>query len=91
MISKTKIICTIGPESSKEDILLRLKDRGASFFRINLSHTEEEEIEEKIRGLLGYGIPIILDTEGSQVRTGNTSEIDLLEGKIGRASCRERV
>ena len=80
MISKTKIICTIGPESSKEDILLRLKDRGASFFRINLSHTEEEEIEEKIRGLLGYGIPIILDTEGSQVRTGNTSEIDLLEG-----------
>ena len=80
MINQTKIICTIGPTSFKEDILLKLKDRGADFFRINLSHTEEDEIEEKIRGLLGYDVPIILDTEGSQVRTGNTSEIDFIEG-----------
>src|SRR3989344_8592770 len=82
MINKIKIICTIGPSSFKEDILLKLKDRGTDFFRINLSHTEEEEIEEKIRGLLGYNVGIILDTEGSQVRTGNVSEIDFIEGSV---------
>lgn len=82
MINQTKIICTIGPSSFKEEVLLKLKDRGVDFFRINLSHTEEDEIEEKIKGLFGYNVPIILDTEGSQVRTGNTSEIDFVEGGV---------
>ena len=91
MINKIKIICTIGPSSFKEDILLKLKDRGADFFRINLSHTEDEEIEEKIRGLLGYDVPIILDTEGSQVRTGNTSEIDFFEGGVVKIHAKKVV
>lgn len=81
-MNKVKIICTIGPCSFNEPILSRLMNRGADFFRINLSHTEEGEIEQRIKDLLGYGIPIILDTEGSQVRTGNTSEIDFPEGNI---------
>ncbi len=79
-MSKIKIITTIGPSSNKQEILEKLKDRGVSFLRINLSHTEEEDIEPRIKDLLGYGIPIILDTEGSQVRTGNTSEIEFPEG-----------
>lgn len=75
-----KIIATIGPSSNKHDILERLKDRGASFFRINLSHTEEDEVELKIKELIGYNIPVILDTEGSQVRSGNSQEIFYNEG-----------
>src|SRR3989344_5276214 len=82
MIRQTKIICTIGPGSFKDDILLKLKDRGVDFFRINLSHTEEEDIEKKIKDLLEYGVPIILDTEGSQIRTGNTSEVNFSEGDL---------
>ena len=70
-----KIIATIGPGSNKPDILEKLKERGADFFRINLSHTAEEDIEFRIKDLLGYKIPIILDTEGSQVRSGNEKEI----------------
>ena len=80
MQPKVKIICTIGPTSNKPEILERLASRNIDFFRINLSHTEEEDIEKRIKDLLGYNIPIILDTEGSQIRSGNTSEIDYEEG-----------
>ena len=80
--SKIKIICTIGPSSNKLEVLERFVDRGVDFFRINLSHTEEEKIGEKIRDLDKYGIPIIIDTEGQQVRSGNTEEFNFLEGQI---------
>lgn len=83
-MKKIKIIATIGPGSNKPEILERLKDRGVDFFRINLSHTEEEDIEQRIKDLIGYNVPIILDTEGSQVRSGNAAEISLDEGTIVR-------
>ena len=79
---KIKIICTIGPSSNKQDVLEKFVDRGVDFFRINLSHTEEEDIEQRIKDLLGYNIPIILDTEGPQVRSGNTEELIFSEGQI---------
>ncbi len=79
---KPKIICTIGPGLLKEDILLKLKGKNVDFFRINLSHTDEEEIEKKVKDLIGYGVPIILDTEGSQIRSGNTNEIFIDEDSI---------
>lgn len=77
---KKKIIATIGPASNRPEILEKLKDRGADFFRINLSHTEEVDIENRIKDLLGYGVPIIIDTEGSQIRSGNTEQIRFREG-----------
>ncbi|PIZ83332.1 sulfate adenylyltransferase [Candidatus Pacearchaeota archaeon CG_4_10_14_0_2_um_filter_05_32_18] len=81
MDKDVKIIATIGPGSNNPEILEKLKDRGVDFFRINLSHTDENDIEAKIKDILGYGVPIILDTEGSQVRTGNSYEIEFPEGK----------
>jgi len=81
MADKIKVICTIGYGSNNPETLQKFKDRGVDFFRINLSHTPEEDIESRIKDLLGYGVPIILDTEGSQVRTGNTSEILFEEGE----------
>ncbi len=80
MEKRFKIICTIGPESNKPEILEKLKSRGIDFFRINLSHTDEEDIEERILDLIDLGVPIILDTEGSQVRSGNNEEVELAEG-----------
>lgn len=79
-MSKVKIIATIGPSSNNQEVLEKLKDRGVNFFRINLSHTPIEQIESRIKDLLGQGVPIILDTEGSQVRSGNTQEIFFQEG-----------
>ena len=82
MINGTKIICTIGPSSNNPETLGKLKNSGVDFFRINLSHTEENEIDEKIRDIIDYGVPIILDTEGSQIRSGNTEEIRFNDGDL---------
>ncbi len=81
MSKELKVICTIGPASFKPEILNALKARGADFFRINLSHTDEEEIEEKVKSLIEYGVPIILDTEGNQIRSGNREEREYKEGE----------
>ncbi len=81
MREKKKIICTIGPASYNPRILRALKSRGVDFFRINLSHTSEEEIEEKVLELQKFHVPVIIDTEGPQIRTGNTYEIFLKEGE----------
>ena len=80
MEKEIKIIATIGPQSNKDEILEKLENRGVNFFRINLSHTKEEEIEEKVKILKKHNTPIILDTEGCQVRSGNASEIEMKEG-----------
>jgi pyruvate kinase len=79
-LNRPKIIATIGPASNKPHILERLADRGVSFFRINLSHTDEGDIEQRIKDVIGWGVPMILDTEGSQIRSGNREEIALQEG-----------
>jgi len=79
-MNNVKIIATIGPSSNNPEILERLKDRGVSYFRINLSHTDIEDIEQKIQDINKYGIPIILDTEGSQIRSGNRKEITYTDG-----------
>lgn len=81
-MNKPQVICTIGPASLDKNILNRFKERGVSFFRINLSHTPKEDIEKTIKILKEIGVPIILDTEGLQVRSGNINEIDFKEGDI---------
>ena len=39
---KVKILATIGPASSSEDMLRKLFEAGADVFRINMSHTDHE-------------------------------------------------
>lgn len=66
-----KFFCTIGPSSFNEKTIRRLDDLGVSLFRINLSHTKIEDLEERIEFIRQYtSVPICLDTEGAQIRTG---------------------
>ena len=70
MSQKIKIICTIGPSSFKKKILNGLKKQNVDIFRINLSHTNKNEIKKKILYLKNQNIKnICLDTEGAQIRT----------------------
>lgn len=72
MSSQHEILCTLGPSSMKEGIICRLDELGVSLFRINLSHTLIEDLENKIRFIQKITrVPICLDSEGAQVRTGN--------------------
>lgn len=46
---KTKIICTIGPASSSEEVLIGLAKAGMNVARLNFSHGTHAEQAEKIR------------------------------------------
>ena len=46
-MSKIKIICTLGPASYSKRILKILSKENINIFRINLSHTNKEQIKKK--------------------------------------------
>jgi ATP sulfurylase len=70
-----EILCTLGPASYNEQVIVRLAEFNVSLFRINLSHTAYEDLEGRINFIRRYSdVPICLDTEGAQIRTGNFVE-----------------
>lgn len=81
MSTAVKIIVTLGPATSKEEDLQRIKDKGVSFVRVNMSHSSLEDLKYFIGLAKKVGILFVIDTEGSQVRTGeiNPKSIELEE------------
>lgn len=70
-----RVLCTLGPASMNDQVIGRLEDLGVSLFRINLSHTALEDVRERIRFIKDRTrVPICLDTEGAQIRTGGFIE-----------------
>lgn len=66
-----KMLCTLGPASLTPQVIQRLADRGVACFRINLSHTALDQLEEYIALIrANCPTPICIDTEGAQVRNG---------------------
>lgn len=76
---KTKIICTLGPATDDEEVLRKLLLNGMDVARVNMSHGTHEEQKgridsvKKLREELDLPIPILLDTKGPEIRTGNFS------------------
>ena len=76
VMRKTKIICTIGPASSNEEVLTQMALAGMNAARLNFSHgSYESHLEtinliKKVREKLGLHIAIILDTKGPEYRVG---------------------
>jgi pyruvate kinase len=70
----TKIIVTLGPSTKTEKDLRTIKDKGVNFVRVNMSHSSLEDLEYFINLSQEVGIPFILDTEGSQIRTGDLKQ-----------------
>ena len=84
-----EILSTLGPSSLNEKVINRLEDAGVSLFRINLSHTSIDDLPNVINEVRKYtSIPICLDTEGAQVRTGKLKQeyIHVLENKYMHSS-----
>ena len=67
----TQVIVTLGPSTRTEDDLRKIKAKGVDFVRVNMSHSSLEELKYFIDLSKTVGIPFIVDTEGSQVRTGH--------------------
>ena len=73
---KTKVICTIGPASDNEEILIQMAEAGMNVARCNFSHGTHEQhrarmdMIKKVREELNLPIAIMLDTKGPEYRIG---------------------
>ncbi|WP_213357577.1 pyruvate kinase [Chlamydiifrater phoenicopteri] len=76
MITRTKVVCTIGPRTSSEEMLNALLDAGMNIARLNFSHGSHEEHAKVITRLQtlrqerGVPLAIMLDTKGPEIRIG---------------------
>jgi pyruvate kinase len=76
---KVKILATLGPASSKPDVIRKLMLAGADAFRINMSHGTQEQkakLVEAIRALekeLKRPTTIVFDLQGPKLRVGSFS------------------
>ena len=67
-----ELLCTLGPSSLNDHVIKRLEKLNVALFRLNLSHTKISDVADVINFISERSsIPICLDTEGAQVRTGD--------------------
>ena len=73
-MKKTKIVCTMGPNSNDENIMRQLVKEGMDIARFNFSHGSHEEQKgrmdmlKKIREEEKKPVAILLDTKGPEIR-----------------------
>ncbi len=88
-LRKTKIICTIGPVSQSLEMLEQLYHAGMNVVRLNMSHGDHDSHAQVIKAIrtlnkrVKHPIPILLDTQGPEIRTGDIAkELQLKKGDI---------
>lgn len=75
-MKKTKIICTMGPNTNDAALMRKLVQNGMDIARFNFSHGDHAEQKsrmdmlKKIREEEKKPIAILLDTKGPEIRTG---------------------
>lgn len=75
-MSRTKIICTLGPATSRSDILKKLALSGMNIARLNFSHGTYQSHKKKIDAVRKLNkarrskIKILQDLEGYRIRVG---------------------
>lgn len=78
---RTKIIATLGPACSSEEIIYRLLTSGVDVFRLNFSHGTAEERTRIIRIVretsmaVGRYVPIVGDIQGPKIRIGDVDGV----------------
>ncbi len=73
---RTKIVATIGPATQSEEIIANLIKAGVTTFRLNFSHGDHKDHEERIRTIrkvskkLDLDVGILQDLQGPKIRLG---------------------
>ena len=73
---KTKIVATLGPATSKKEVLRDMIHTGVDVFRINFSHADYEDVTERVKMIralneeLGTNVSILGDLQGPKLRVG---------------------
>jgi len=79
-MKKTKIVCTMGPNTNDRELMKQLALEGMDVARFNFSHGDHEEqkgrmeLLKSIREEIGRPIAALLDTKGPEIRTGELKE-----------------
>ncbi len=99
-MKKTKIICTMGPNSDDRELMKALALNGMDIARFNFSHGTHEEqkarfdLLKSVREELDLPIAALLDTKGPEIRTGllkDGKKVTLTEGQTYTLTTREIV
>ena len=88
-MKKTKIICTLGPASSSEEMIEKMLRAGMDVARVNFSHGDHESHKKtidtfrKVRDSIGMPAAVLLDTKGPEIRIGTFTDgsTTLVEGQ----------
>lgn len=89
-MKKTKIICTMGPNTNDRNLIKDLALAGMDIARFNFSHGDHEEqagrfaLIKSVREELNIPIATLLDTKGPEIRTGavkDDKKVTLVEGQ----------
>lgn len=94
---KTKIVCTLGPATDKEDVLEQLIASGMNVARLNFSHGDYKEHKarmdkvKELRKKYNTQTAIMLDTKGPEIRLGlfEQGEVILTENQKFTLYCTE--
>ena len=99
-MKKTKIICTMGPNTGHKNIMRELAKNGMDVARFNFSHGDHEEhlgrleVLREVRKELDIPVAALLDTKGPEIRTGllkDGKKVALKEGQTFTLTTRDVV
>ena len=87
---RTKIVCTMGPNTNSRDLMKKLIETGMDVARFNFSHGDHDEQKmrmdmlKELRKELKTPVAILLDTKGPEIRTGvlkDGKKVNLVTGQ----------
>ena len=79
-MSRTKIVCTIGPACRREDVIADLIEAGMNVARLNFSHgthaqhRENVAIIRSVSARMGRSVAILQDLSGPKIRVGTFAD-----------------
>lgn len=100
ILTKTKLICTIGPSSNKEETIKAMIKNGMNVARLNFSHGTHESHRQTINLIrkcaseLGTSVGILQDLCGPKIRLGKLPDEGVLltaGSRVVLASSRENI
>ena len=86
---RTKIVATIGPASSSEEVMRALFQAGINLARLNMSHGDHSDhlarlqLIRRISKELERPVAILADLQGPKIRTGRLKDNQPVEWKTG--------
>ena len=99
-MKKTKIICTMGPNTNDRNVMMELAKNGMDVARFNFSHGDYEEHQgrlellKEVRKELDIPVAALLDTKGPEIRTGQLKDgrkVTLKEGQTYTLTTRQLI